>query len=114
MDSKLVIEQMAGRWKIKHVDMKPLALEAQRLVSGNVTWTWVPRTSNKAADALVNEALDNATGSVRRLGAQAPVTGRSTSEQLGITWQKRMHEQPTNVVMLRHGVTEHTVNKVFS
>jgi ribonuclease HI len=31
MDSKLVIEQMAGRWKIKHPDMKPLALQAARL-----------------------------------------------------------------------------------
>ncbi len=29
MDSKLVIEQMAGRWKIKHPDMKPLAIKAQ-------------------------------------------------------------------------------------
>jgi ribonuclease H / adenosylcobalamin/alpha-ribazole phosphatase len=114
MDSKLVIEQMAGRWKIKHVDMKPLALQAQRLVSGNITWTWVPRASNKAADALVNEALDNETGSVRREGGQGPVTERSTSEQLGITWQKRNQEKPTTVVMLRHGVTEHTVNKVFS
>ena len=31
MDSKLVIEQMAGRWKIKHPDMRPLAIQAQRL-----------------------------------------------------------------------------------
>jgi len=114
MDSKLVVEQMAGRWKIKHVDMKPLALQAQRLVSGNITWTWVPRASNKAADALVNEALDNETGSVRREGRQGPATGRSTSEQLSATWSKRRTEKPTTVVMLRHGVTEHTVNKVFS
>jgi ribonuclease HI len=58
MDSKLVIEQMAGRWKIKHPDMKPLALEAARLRPASVTWTWVPREDNKAADALVNRALD--------------------------------------------------------
>ena len=42
MDSKLVIEQMAGRWKVKHADMKPLALEAARLRPATVTWTWVP------------------------------------------------------------------------
>ena len=58
MDSKLVIEQMAGRWKVKHADMKPLALEAARLRPATVTWTWVPRELNKVADALVNRALD--------------------------------------------------------
>jgi ribonuclease H / adenosylcobalamin/alpha-ribazole phosphatase len=58
MDSKLVIEQMAGRWKIKHADMKPLALQAARLRPATVTWTWVPRELNKAADTLVNRALD--------------------------------------------------------
>jgi ribonuclease H / adenosylcobalamin/alpha-ribazole phosphatase len=58
MDSKLVIEQMAGRWKIKHADMKSLALEAARLRPATVTWTWVPRELNKVADTLVNRALD--------------------------------------------------------
>src|SRR5690606_16979367 len=116
MDSKLVIEQMAGRWKIKHADMKPLALQAQRLVSVPVTWTWVPRESNKAADALVNEALDSTSGLVTRAAGEvtsAPVAA-STSEQLSLTWSKRRTEKPTTVVMLRHGVTQHTVNKIFS
>jgi len=58
MDSKLVIEQMAGRWKVRHADMKPLALEAARLRPARVTWTWVPRELNKDADTLVNRALD--------------------------------------------------------
>ena len=58
MDSKLVIEQMAGRWKIKHPDMKPLALRAQSLRPPEVTWTWVPREQNGAADRLANEAMD--------------------------------------------------------
>jgi probable phosphoglycerate mutase len=58
MDSKLVIEQMAGRWRVKHPDMKPLALQAARLRPTQVTWTWVPRELNKAADTLVNRALD--------------------------------------------------------
>ena len=56
MDSKLVIEQMAGRWKIKHPSMRPLALEANGLRPCQVTWTWVPRDQNKQADALVNRA----------------------------------------------------------
>jgi ribonuclease H / adenosylcobalamin/alpha-ribazole phosphatase len=58
MDSKLVIEQMAGRWKIRHADMKSLALAAAQLRPATVIWTWVPRELNKAADALVNRALD--------------------------------------------------------
>jgi ribonuclease H / adenosylcobalamin/alpha-ribazole phosphatase len=58
MDSKLVIEQMAGRWKIKHPDLKPLAQQAQALRPAKVRWTWIPREQNKAADALVNQALD--------------------------------------------------------
>jgi ribonuclease HI len=60
MDSKLVIEQMAGRWKIKHPSMKPLALEASALRPARVSWTWVPRLDNGRADALVNAALDGA------------------------------------------------------
>jgi ribonuclease HI len=58
MDSRLVIEQMAGRWKIRHPDMKPLALAASRVRPAEVSWSWVPREQNKAADALVNMALD--------------------------------------------------------
>ncbi|MCL1838421.1 MAG: reverse transcriptase-like protein [Propionibacteriaceae bacterium] len=58
MDSKLVIEQMAGRWKIKHLDMKVLALQANALRPAKVVWTWVPRSENKAADTLVNQALE--------------------------------------------------------
>ncbi len=58
MDSRLVIEQMAGHWKIKHPAMKPLAQRAQSLRPRQVTWTWVPREQNKAADSLVNQALD--------------------------------------------------------
>jgi ribonuclease HI len=58
MDSKLVIEQMAGRWKVRHADMKSLALEAARLRPATVIWTWVPRELNKVADTLVNRALD--------------------------------------------------------
>ena len=49
MDSKLVIEQMAGRWKIKHPNMRPLALEANGLRPRQATWTWVPRGAEQAA-----------------------------------------------------------------
>ncbi|MFD7877501.1 reverse transcriptase-like protein, partial [Streptomyces sp. NPDC059766] len=59
MDSKLVVEQMSGRWKIKHPDMKPLAAEAARVFpSAQVTYEWIPRERNKHADRLANEAMD--------------------------------------------------------
>ncbi|MFE4825666.1 bifunctional RNase H/acid phosphatase [Streptomyces sp. NPDC056672] len=59
MDSKLVVEQMSGRWKIKHPDMKPLAAEAGRILpTGQVTYEWIPRERNKHADRLANEAMD--------------------------------------------------------
>ena len=58
MDSKLVIEQMAGRWKIKHPDMRELAVRARELVPTTVVWTWIPRNQNTAADALANQAMD--------------------------------------------------------
>ncbi|MFP3990957.1 bifunctional RNase H/acid phosphatase [Streptomyces sp. E11-3] len=59
MDSKLVVEQMSGRWKIKHPDMKPLAAEAARVFpAAQVTYQWIPREKNKHADRLANEAMD--------------------------------------------------------
>jgi probable phosphoglycerate mutase len=60
MDSKLVVEQMSGRWKIKHPDMRPLAAEAQRIFPpGALTdYEWIPRAENKHADRLANEAMD--------------------------------------------------------
>src|SRR6185312_973878 len=58
MDSKLVVEQMSGNWKIKHPDMRPLAMEANRLAPFGTTYTWVPRVQNQHADRLANEALD--------------------------------------------------------
>ncbi|MET9419662.1 bifunctional RNase H/acid phosphatase [Streptomyces sp. NPDC006540] len=59
MDSKLVVEQMSGRWKIKHPDMKPLAAEAARVFPpAQVTYEWIPRERNKHADRLANEAMD--------------------------------------------------------
>lgn len=59
LDSKLVVEQMSGRWKIKHPDMKKLAIEANKLFAADkVTYTWVPRDENSLADSLCNESLD--------------------------------------------------------
>ena len=62
MDSMLVVEQMRGRWKIKHPNMKPLALKAGALFATFPTRTivHVPRDENAIADALSNRAIDEA------------------------------------------------------
>lgn len=62
MDSKLVVEQMRGRWRIKHPNMKPLALKAGALFATFPTRTiaHVPREENAIADALSNRAIDEA------------------------------------------------------
>ncbi|WP_416755751.1 bifunctional RNase H/acid phosphatase [Streptomyces sp. FW42] len=59
MDSKLVVEQMSGRWKIKHPAMKPLAAQAATVFPPDrVTYEWIPRERNTHADRLANEAMD--------------------------------------------------------
>jgi ribonuclease HI len=59
MDSKLVVEQMSGRWKIKHPDMAVLAAQARALIGGRpVSFEWVPRLDNARADAVANRSMD--------------------------------------------------------
>lgn len=76
MDSKLVVEQMSGRWKVKHPDLRPLAAKATELVAGldEVTFSWVPRSQNSHADRLANEAMDaQAAGRTWELRTEAGV-----------------------------------------
>jgi ribonuclease HI len=59
MDSKLVVEQMSGRWKIKHPDMADLAADARAALTGTpVSFEWIPRELNSRADKLANLAMD--------------------------------------------------------
>jgi probable phosphoglycerate mutase len=60
MDSKLVVEQMTGRWRVKDARLQTLAQQARELVAGfdTVSFEWIPRARNKAADRLANEAMD--------------------------------------------------------
>jgi broad specificity phosphatase PhoE/ribonuclease HI len=118
MDSKLVIEQMAGRWKIKHPDMVPLAARARRLVPAGTTWTWVPRERNKAADALANAALDSQRDGGSGLVSSAtavPTAGEVAATAPAATgWGGAKAGEATTLVLLRHGVTSSTERKAFS
>ena len=128
MDSKLVVEQMSGRWKIKHPGLRPLALEANRLASAETTYTWVPREHNKHADRLANEALDGRRSGVTVRGApdadslieeiespEAAAEGApaATLQQRLRGWSETAGE-PTTLVLVRHGVTAMTSEKRFS
>jgi probable phosphoglycerate mutase len=128
MDSKLVVEQMSGRWKVKHESMKPLAIRANRLAPFGTIFTWVPRAENKAADLLVNEALDgkrDASGPLV-VGAAPPVEVRaqraSKPEQPERPAKPAAPPRgwgpptgpPTTLVLVLHGVTVHTGDKLFS
>lgn len=60
LDSKLIVEQLAGRWRVKDAKLAPLHAEAKAMLGGFRRWsaTHVPRAQNSTADRLANEALD--------------------------------------------------------
>ena len=60
LDSKLVVEQLMGNWKIKEPNLKLQAAKVHSLLKnfGTVTFVYIPREQNEDADRLVNEALD--------------------------------------------------------
>ena len=59
-DSMLVIEQLRGKWRVKHANIRPLFEQARALLAAyeEVVLEHVPREQNVDADALVNAALD--------------------------------------------------------
>ncbi len=110
MDSKLVVEQMSGRWKVKHPDMQKLALQAQQIARqlGSVRYTWVPRAQNGAADALANSAMDGRP--VHRDLAAEPTTAGDDVQPV----TPRAPAITTVTHLLRHGRTEHTPERRYS
>jgi ribonuclease HI len=60
LDSKLIVEQLHGRWRVKDAKLQPLWADAKAILAGFARWsaTHVPRAQNSAADSLANEALD--------------------------------------------------------
>ncbi|MBU2698435.1 bifunctional RNase H/acid phosphatase [Nocardioides sp. WV_118_6] len=118
MDSKLVVEQMSGRWKIKHADMRALAAEAAAIAPAGTTYTWVPRADNAHADRLANEALDGVREGVTVAGG-ASVPGDGIPDEPESAAEEASSPatgpgQPTTIVLVRHGVTPHTTGRRFS
>ncbi|WIM97938.1 bifunctional RNase H/acid phosphatase [Actinoplanes oblitus] len=106
MDSKLVVEQMSGRWQIKNPGLRPLAAEAAGLVATfeSVTFGWIPRERNKDADALANRAMDGETESA----PQRPEAPAAKS------WAPPSLENATRLILVRHGATAMTAQGRYS
>lgn len=104
MDSKLVIEQMSGRWQIKHPDMKTLAFQARDIHPRElITYLWIPREENSHADRILNKALDG-----QSLDVVEPIRRNYLMERL------LGPEIPTTVYLVRHGETALTPLRKFS
>ncbi|MFM8621145.1 MAG: bifunctional RNase H/acid phosphatase [Candidatus Nanopelagicaceae bacterium] len=104
MDSKLVVEQMSGRWQIKNEGMRALAKTAIQAHDAKlVKYRWIPREENAHADRLANKALDE------RVDGYKPVVPANR-----LTARLREPEVPTFVYMIRHGETILTPDRKFS
>ncbi|MGV0791106.1 bifunctional RNase H/acid phosphatase [Mycolicibacterium sp. XJ1819] len=111
MDSKLVVEQMSGRWRVKHPDLAPLHQRATALSTrfDRVTYNWIPRLKNAHADRLANEAMDAAAAELEpseeeEKPGQAPNPAGWTGAR----------GAPTRFLLLRHGQTELSVQRRYS
>ena len=134
MDSKLVIEQMSGNWKVKHPDMQQLAARANVLVAGlTATFEWIPRERNSRADALANKAMDEAADSLNEpgrghadnraaagglVGAKAEAISSVVEFNRDLPSSVRapggVTEPLTTVILVRHGRTALTESKKIS
>ncbi|MFI5933196.1 bifunctional RNase H/acid phosphatase [Actinoplanes sp. NPDC051494] len=114
MDSKLVVEQMSGRWQIKNPGLRPLAAQAATLVAkfSSVTFEWIPRERNKLADALANRAMDEAAGKpVSSAAVDLDVTTEPKRER---NWAPPSLDKATRLILVRHGETAMTQQGRYS
>jgi ribonuclease H / adenosylcobalamin/alpha-ribazole phosphatase len=128
MDSKLVVEQMSGRWKIKDPNLRSLADsagdQAHRL--GRVSYVWVPRERNTRADRLANQAMDAAAGTGgqetrgrpgrQRSGSKIEnaEAGESAEPVSARAWGPAHGKQSTMTLLLRHGETALSTERRFA
>ena len=122
MDSRLVVEQMSGRWQIKHPAMRPLASRASAAARrlGRVSYEWVPRAQNAHADRLANQAMDEAKNG-GGAGDRVSEPERPSPEDQGLSPAPRpgpgwtaAHSEPTTTVLLRHGETPLSAERRFA
>jgi ribonuclease H / adenosylcobalamin/alpha-ribazole phosphatase len=116
MDSKLVVEQMSGRWQVKHPDLKALITQATAVATkfDRISYAWIPRAENSYADRLANEAMD-AAAALERAEAGEPDKTAKAAEAPGLTvgWTGA-RGTPTRFLLLRHGQTELSIERRYS
>jgi ribonuclease H / adenosylcobalamin/alpha-ribazole phosphatase len=112
LDSKLVVEQMSGRWKVKHPDLIELHAQARKLAVRfhRISYAWVPRERNSHADRLANEAMDAAAG-IEKPAQPAKSIAAEARTSPGWTGARGT---PTRLLLLRHGQTELSVERRYS
>lgn len=112
MDSKLVVEQMSGRWKVKHPGLAELHQQARALAStfDGVTFGWIPRERNAHADRLANEAMDAAGLDTAGTAGDPPPDAVAVAPA---DWTGN-RGGPTRLLLLRHGQTELSVQRRYS
>ncbi len=125
LDSKLVVEQLSGRWKIKNAALAELARTATALAGGRVRYTWVPRAQNTAADALANESMDAVAAGrsgriTRQYGVAGELSGQDAEQVSGsrtrntvVGWAPDLGK-PTRLLLARHGATAYSLERKFS
>ena len=106
LDSKLVVAQMSGRWRVKHPDLIPLRQRAVELAErfDRITYAWIPREENAHADRLANEAMD---------AGDDPPEPKAAEAVSPAGWTGARGE-PTKMLLLRHGQTELSVGRRYS
>jgi len=125
MDSKLVVEQMSGRWQIKDPNLRTLARSAQDVARrfGRVSYSWVPRARNAHADRLANQAMDSARddqqggrqpGRRQRNGSMLDDADDGASEPGPAAGWSPRRGRPTSTALLRHGETALSAERRFA
>lgn len=136
LDSKLIVEQMNGRWQVRDAKIRPLARQVNELRRGfaSVTFGWVPRERNKHADRLANLAMDRGTsgqvavvppgdpGLDPAAGQSIPASRTDITGSVGPALARQEPAAPrpgadpalTRIVLVRHGETVHSVAGRFA
>lgn len=131
MDSRLVVEQMAGRWQVKNADLAVLRERAATIARefDRIDYEWIPRARNSRADALANAAMDRAADTPATRPAATPTTvtasasasapaarpaGTGSAPTAAPTAWTGRDGAPTRLILLRHGQTELSIERRYS
>ena len=131
MDSKLVVEQMSGRWKIKNEGMQDMSSQMVKAIgSRQISFEWIPREKNSKADSLANEAMDAESSVIRKFVGEpgtatinvVTVASKGTAADLeynpelpsSVRAPRNVTKKLTTVILVRHGRTALTESHKLS